>query len=124
MNRINRSFEQGLFLNLLDQKINDVLIQSIKANTKMFHSVDEFLSFYSCRSSDDVTIDNYRKIFLIFFFIQLIILFTFLINWIFKYIKIVFLIIKKYFQSIYHMIKLNFINWILNNKILKIRKLN
>ena len=76
------SFENGLFLNL-DYKLAEVYRQLAKSEIKFYENLNDYIGDYTTKS--DVQFANFKKIFHYFFYLNVLIILTFILNHIYRF---------------------------------------
>ena len=80
------SFENGLFLNL-DYKLAEIYRQLAKSEIKIYENLDDYIGDYTTES--DVQLTNFGKIFQYFFYLNVLIILTFVLNHIYRYRRVI-----------------------------------
>ena len=76
------SFENGLYLNL-DYKLTEVYRNLAKSEIKIYENLDDYIGDYTTKS--DIQLDNFGKMFQYFFYLNVLVILTFILNHIYRF---------------------------------------
>ena len=91
------SFQNGLYLNL-DYKLTEVYRNLAKSEIKIYENLDDYIGDYTTES--DVQLTNFGKIFQYFFYLNVLIILTFVLNHIYRYRRVINKILKKMIRKL------------------------
>ena len=80
------SFQNGLFLKM-DYNIIETIRKLVKSETKIYENLDDYVEDYTTESS--VQLANFRKLFQYFCYLYVLIIWTFVLNHIYRYRRVI-----------------------------------